>query len=94
MLAYSDALWRHKQVVSFLIHIVRNQFVPSCVILLFAATWMTWTGVTMLELIHIKYNSSQINSSKLMPVWSCQFFYVFCFWYYTVSLTNEGITQQ
>ena len=29
---------------------------------------MTWIGVMVLELIHTKANSSQINSSKLRPV--------------------------
>ena len=62
-------VWHHKQVDSFWIHFVRNHFVPSCVNLLFA-TWMTWTGVMVWELLHTKANSSQINSSKLRPVWS------------------------
>ena len=62
-------VWCQKQVDSFWIHFVRNQFVPSCVNLLFA-TWMTWTGVMVKELIHTIANSSQINSSKLRPLWS------------------------
>ena len=36
-------VWSHKQVDSFWIYFVRNQFVTSCVNFLFA-TWMTWTG--------------------------------------------------
>ena len=39
-------LRRHTKInVSFLIHFVRKQFVPSFVNLLFASTWMSWTSV-------------------------------------------------
>ena len=88
MFAHYDALWRHKQVDSFLIHSVRNHFAPSCVNLLFAAPGRL--GL----MSHFTLNL--IRPKSIRPNWDQfdhgQFIYVY-FWYYEQWRYNNNYWQ-